>query len=91
MIYLSLNLSKQVPGIYCPLLLQHFVGSVQLYSHLLSHTHLPITVNMMLSLKLVVAIAAAVGAHGDHDHDQTPMEGPHKQLWYNTLPGDGGM
>ncbi|TLD36623.1 arginase family-domain-containing protein [Venturia nashicola] len=43
----------------------------------------------MLSLKLVVALAAAVAAHGDDDH-QTPMAGPHKELWYNTLPGDGG-
>jgi agmatinase len=49
-----------------------------------------VTVKMMLSLKLALAIAAAVAAHGDHD-DQTPIEGPHKQLWYNTLPGDGGM
>ncbi|KAE9976528.1 hypothetical protein BLS_007545 [Venturia inaequalis] len=44
----------------------------------------------MLSLKLLVTLAAAVAAHGDHGHDQTPMEGPHKELWYNKLPGDGG-
>jgi agmatinase len=35
------------------------------------------------------ALVAAVTAHGDH-HDQEPIEGPHKGLWYNTLPGDGG-
>lgn len=35
-----------------------------------------------------LALASAVAAHGDHD--QTPISGPHKSLWYNTLPGDGG-
>lgn len=34
------------------------------------------------------ALAGCVLAHGNHD--QTPIEGPHKGLWYNTLPGDGG-
>jgi agmatinase len=43
---------------------------------------------MLSSFNLLVAAAAVVVAHGDHD--QTPIEGPHKQLWYNTLPGDGG-
>ena len=38
----------------------------------------------------LLSIALAVAAHGDHDHDQTPLEGPHEGLWYNTLPGDGG-
>jgi agmatinase len=42
------------------------------------------------NLLVLVAAAAVVVAHGDHSHDQTPIEGPHKQLWYNTLPGDGG-
>ncbi|KAK5081877.1 hypothetical protein LTR24_008079 [Lithohypha guttulata] len=37
----------------------------------------------------LLALTALVAAHGDHDH-QEPMEGPHKSLWYNTLPGDGG-
>lgn len=37
----------------------------------------------------LLAAAALVAAHGDHEH-QTPIEGPHKSLWYNTLPGDGG-
>ena len=32
--------------------------------------------------------AAAVLAHAGHD--QKPIAGPHKSLWYNALPGDGG-
>ncbi|KAI9876641.1 MAG: hypothetical protein M1830_006041 [Pleopsidium flavum] len=43
---------------------------------------------LALSLLPLVAFAAAVLAHADHD--QTPIAGPHKSLWYNTLPGDGG-
>lgn len=43
----------------------------------------------MKAATLVAALAAAVAAHGDHEH-QTPIEGPHEGLWYNTLPGDGG-
>ncbi|MCJ1347903.1 hypothetical protein MMC31_006133 [Peltigera leucophlebia] len=39
---------------------------------------------------LGVAFAAAAAAHGDGDHTQEPIAGPHKSLWYNTLPGDGG-
>lgn len=42
----------------------------------------------MLKLLILAAVAAVVVAH-DH-HDQTPIAGPHKSLWYNTLPGDGG-
>jgi agmatinase len=34
-------------------------------------------------------LAAGALAHGDHEH-QVPIAGPHKALWYNTLPGDGG-
>lgn len=40
----------------------------------------------------IVTVAALVGlgsAHGDHEN-QVPIAGPHKSLWYNTLPGDGG-
>jgi len=44
----------------------------------------------MLKTLTFSALAAIAAAHGDHGHDQTPMEGPHKALWYNTLPGDGG-
>jgi len=44
----------------------------------------------MLSAALLVALlAAGVVAHGDHT-GQKPVAGPHKSLWYNTLPGDGG-
>ncbi len=43
---------------------------------------------MLSSLVVVTACAAAAFAHADHD--QTPIAGPHKSLWYNTLPGDGG-
>lgn len=39
-------------------------------------------------LAVVVAFVAAVAAHGDHT--QKPIAGPHKSLWYNKLPGDGG-
>jgi agmatinase len=38
-----------------------------------------------ISLLLFSVLSAA---HGDHG--QAPMSGPHKGLWYNTLPGDGG-
>jgi agmatinase len=44
----------------------------------------------MKVLGAVVAFAAVAAAHGDHGHDQAPIAGPHKGLWYNTLPGDGG-
>lgn len=39
-------------------------------------------------LALVAAVAAGVSAHADHA--QEPIAGPHKGLWYNALPGDGG-
>ncbi|KAI0019305.1 Arginase/deacetylase [Xylariomycetidae sp. FL0641] len=40
-----------------------------------------------LSIALLYATAGAChGAHGD----QEPLAGPHKSLWYNNLPGDGG-
>lgn len=35
-----------------------------------------------------LACASCALAHGNHD--QTPISGPHRSLWYNTLPGDGG-
>ncbi|KAH9815326.1 putative agmatinase 1 [Teratosphaeria destructans] len=43
---------------------------------------------MFKVLSSVAALAAAASAHGDHN--QEPIAGPHKGLWYNTLPGDGG-
>ena len=45
---------------------------------------------MLKLATLFTALAATVSAHGDHDHDQEPLAGPHKGLWYNSLPGDGG-
>jgi hypothetical protein len=51
---------------------------------------LPALTAIMLSATLTVALlAAGVIAHGDHA-DQMQIAGPHKSLWYNTLPGDGG-
>jgi hypothetical protein len=37
----------------------------------------------------LLSLAGSVVSHGHHD-DQSPLLGPHKSLWYNTLPGDGG-
>lgn len=43
---------------------------------------------MLSNLVLCAAgFATAVVAHADH---QKPIAGPHKSLWYNALPGDGG-
>jgi agmatinase len=43
----------------------------------------------MISLVLsLVSFAAVVAAHGNHA--QQPVSGPHRGLWYNTIPGDGG-
>ena len=44
---------------------------------------------MLVNLFTVGYLAATVLAHGDHEN-QLPISGPHKALWYNTLPGDGG-
>ena len=43
---------------------------------------------MLQLLSALAAIVATATAHGDHT--QEPLSGPHKSLWYNTLPGDGG-
>ncbi|KAJ5536383.1 agmatinase 1 [Penicillium frequentans] len=43
---------------------------------------------MFKSITGILALASLSAAHGDHD--QIPMAGPHKDFWYNTLPGDGG-
>ncbi|RVX67207.1 putative agmatinase 1 [Exophiala mesophila] len=45
---------------------------------------------MLFTSVALLACASCVLSHGDHGHDQTPVSGPHKSLWYNTLPGDGG-
>ena len=45
---------------------------------------------MITSFATIVAGLTIVAlAHTDHEN-QKPMSGPHKGLWYNTLPGDGG-
>lgn len=45
---------------------------------------------MLFNLLLLASGCLQVTAHeGDHE-DQTPIAGPHKGLWYNSLPGDGG-
>lgn len=44
---------------------------------------------MLTQLLTVAALASSVLSHGDHE-SQIPLAGPHKALWYNTLPGDGG-
>jgi hypothetical protein len=45
--------------------------------------------SMMLgTLTTIAALAACACAHDGRD--QKPLLGPHKGLWYNTLPGDGG-
>lgn len=46
---------------------------------------------MLVSLELFLfGLAAFAQAHCDHNPLQEPIAGPHKGLWYNTLPGDGG-
>ncbi|KIV92472.1 agmatinase [Exophiala mesophila] len=45
---------------------------------------------MLFTSVALLACASCVLSHGDHAHDQTPVSGPHKSLWYNALPGDGG-
>lgn len=44
---------------------------------------------MLTNILTVAILATSALAHGDHEH-QVPIAGPHKALWYNTLPGDGG-
>jgi agmatinase len=43
---------------------------------------------MLFTSVALLACASCALAHANHD--QTPVSGPHKSLWYNTLPGDGG-
>ena len=45
--------------------------------------------SMLFKWCCVAAAVVVVTAHGDHEH-QEPISGPHKSLWYNTIPGDGG-
>jgi hypothetical protein len=44
---------------------------------------------MLTNILTIVFLTTSAIAHGDHEH-QVPIAGPHKALWYNTLPGDGG-
>jgi agmatinase len=44
---------------------------------------------MLTKILTVAFLATTALAHGDHEN-QVPIQGPHKALWYNTLPGDGG-
>ena len=44
---------------------------------------------MLRTLTTLIAALAAT-AHAHDYHNQEPIAGPHKSLWYNTLPGDGG-
>ncbi|KAK8070186.1 hypothetical protein PG994_006802 [Apiospora phragmitis] len=43
---------------------------------------------MMHATLFALGLATVASAHGNHD--QKPISGPHKGLWYNNLPGDGG-
>lgn len=44
---------------------------------------------MLAKSALLLVAAAIASAHDGHEH-QEPIAGPHKSLWYNRLPGDGG-
>lgn len=44
----------------------------------------------MLTNILTTTAFLATGALAHGNHNQQPISGPHKALWYNTLPGDGG-
>ncbi|KAI1185716.1 Arginase/deacetylase [Nemania serpens] len=43
----------------------------------------------MFAVLTILGIAASVSSHDLHG-DQNTVAGPHRPLWYNTLPGDGG-
>ena len=49
-----------------------------------------ICIESIMLFKALVTAACASCALAHANHDQTPIEGPHRSLWYNTLPGDGG-
>jgi agmatinase len=42
------------------------------------------------SALLALGWATLAAAHAGHGQSQTVIAGPHKSLWYNKLPGDGG-
>ena len=43
----------------------------------------------MLQLLSLLALLGPSAAH--ETQKQTPISGPHNGLWYNALPGDGGI
>ncbi|KAI0098895.1 arginase family-domain-containing protein [Nemania sp. FL0031] len=43
----------------------------------------------MRTILAVLGVVTSVAGH-DVSNKQTVLSGPHKSLWYNTLPGDGG-
>lgn len=44
---------------------------------------------MILPAFALLALSSVVAAHSGHN--QAPVAGPYKDIWYNTLPGDGGI
>ena len=45
----------------------------------------------MMELKDILTFANLIFVAAAHaGHEQKPIAGPHKSLWYNALPGDGG-
>lgn len=45
----------------------------------------------MMELKDILTFANLICVAAAHaGHEQKPIAGPHKSLWYNALPGDGG-
>merc|ERR1711939_267060 len=67
------------------------MGKLSFLSAFLKITSKPrLSAKMLLNSLALLACASCALAHGDHGQDQTPISGPHKSLWYNTLPGDGG-
>jgi hypothetical protein len=59
------------------------------FGPLLEHSSSALSFIMLSGLLTVLALASSAFSHADHEH-QTPISGPHKSLWYNTIPGDGG-
>jgi len=43
---------------------------------------------MIAPVLSLVSFAVVAAAHSNHA--QKPFSGPHRDLWYNTIPGDGG-
>lgn len=41
-------------------------------------------------VNLFIIATSVIFATAHIEDDQKPIAGPHKGLWYNALPGDGG-